>query len=132
MHLAMGGKAQKKKKKKKWLETGAGCWHISPNLSLLTTEFHILLSSSCWISSSLILLGMSTFLRMEIIYIYIYICICASCKISDYFDIQSDISCNVRHFAEVKRDPFPILETKDTVKARKFHFHIMLTVLKLN
>ena len=47
-------------------ETRVGCSHISPNLSLLTTDFHILASSSCWISSLLILRGMSTVLRMDI------------------------------------------------------------------
>jgi hypothetical protein len=66
------------------------------------------------------------------IYIYIYIYIRAGCKISDYLDIQSDISCNVRHFAAAKRDPFSILETQDTVKARTCHFHMLLTILKLN
>jgi hypothetical protein len=56
----------------------------------------------------------------------------ASRKISDYFDIQNDISCNVRHFAVAIRDPFSILEAQDTVKARKSHFHMLLQVLKLN
>jgi len=63
---------------------------------------------------------------MKTIYIY------ASRKISDYFDIQNDISCNIRHFAAAKRDPFSILEAQDTVKARKCHFRMLLTVLKLN
>ena len=45
---------------------------------------------------------MNAVLRMEMIY--------GSCKISDYFDIPSDISCNVRHFEAEKRDPFSILE----------------------
>jgi len=53
-------------------------------------------------------------------------------KMSDYFDIQSDISCNVRHFAAAIRDPFSILEAQDTVKARKSHYYMLLTVLKLN
>jgi len=59
--------------------------------------------------------------------IYIY----ASCKISDYFDIQSEVSCNVGHFAAAERDPFSILEAQDTVEASKCHFHVLLTVLTL-
>ena len=47
-------------------------------------------------------------------------------KISDYFDIHSDSSCNVRHSEEHERDPLSILETEDRAKARKCSFHLLV------
>jgi hypothetical protein len=47
----------------------------------------------------------------------------ASSKISYYFDIHSDISCNIRHFETRVRDPFSIPETQGRVKAGKCRFH---------
>lgn len=98
------------------------CKHNFPNLSLLCTNLHTLLSNSCYSSNSLILLETSAVLRTEGNYI-------SGHKVSDYFDMRSDISCNVRHFEAQQRDTFSIPEAQKRGKAGKCHFHDLVDCL---